>query len=76
MPEIIYFDDMMAACDGADAVMLMTEWNELRQIDLEQLKDKMAMPNVVDCRNIYDPQSMKDLGFNYISVGRAISDKA
>ena len=74
MPDITYFDDMMDACEGADAVMLMTEWNELRQIDLEQLKDKMAEPNLIDCRNIYDPQSMKDSGFNYISVGRTISD--
>lgn len=76
IPEIAYFEDMMDACEGADAVMLMTEWNELRQIDLEQLKEKMAEPNVVDCRNIYDPRNMKDSGFNYISVGRTLDDMA
>jgi len=76
MPDIAYFEDMMDACEGADAVMLMTEWNELRQMDLEQLKDKMAIPNVVDCRNIYDPESMKESGFNYISVGRTIGGNA
>jgi len=76
LPEITYFDDMMDACEGSDAVMLMTEWNELRQIDLDQLKDRLAKPNVVDCRNIYDPKSMKESGFNYISVGRSINDAA
>ena len=70
LPEVKYFSDMMAACEGVDGVMLMTEWNEFRQIDLPMLKERMSKPNVVDCRNIYDPKKMKELGFNYLSVGR------
>ncbi|MCH7619801.1 MAG: UDP-glucose/GDP-mannose dehydrogenase family protein [Candidatus Marinimicrobia bacterium] len=70
LPGAKYFDDMMAACEGVDGVMLMTEWNEFRQIDLSMLKERMSKPNVVDCRNIYDPKKMKELGFNYLSVGR------
>ncbi|MCH7495072.1 MAG: UDP-glucose/GDP-mannose dehydrogenase family protein [Candidatus Marinimicrobia bacterium] len=70
LPEVKYFSDMMAACEGVDGVMLMTEWNEFRQIDLSMLKERMSKPNVVDCRNIYDPKKMKELGFNYLSVGR------
>ncbi|MCH8287798.1 MAG: UDP-glucose/GDP-mannose dehydrogenase family protein [Candidatus Marinimicrobia bacterium] len=70
LPSVKYFDDMMAACEGVDGVMLMTEWNEFRQIDLSVLKERMSKPNVVDCRNIYDPNKMKELGFNYLSVGR------
>ena len=70
LPGVKYFDDMMAACEGVDGVMLMTEWNEFRQIDLSVLKERMSKPNVVDCRNIYDPNKMKELGFNYLSVGR------
>ena len=70
MPELDCYDNMMDACEGADSVMIMTEWNELRQIDLKMLKEKLGLPNIVDCRNIYDPKKMKEEGFNYLSVGR------
>ena len=69
-PGVKYFDDMMAACEGVDGVMLLTEWNEFRQIDLSMLKERISKPNLVDCRNIYDPEKMKEMGFNYLSVGR------
>ena len=70
LPGVKYFDDMMEACEGVDGVMLLTEWNEFRQIDLSMLKERISKPNLVDCRNIYDPEKMKKMGFNYLSVGR------
>ena len=72
IPELNCFDNMMDACEGADSVMILTEWNELRQIDLNMLKERLGSPNIVDCRNIYDPKKMKDEGFNYLSVGRPL----
>jgi len=72
IPELNCFDNMMDACEGADSVMILTEWNELRQIDLNMLKEKLGSPNIVDCRNIYDPKKMKEEGFNYLSVGRPL----
>ncbi|MCH7886511.1 MAG: UDP-glucose/GDP-mannose dehydrogenase family protein [Candidatus Marinimicrobia bacterium] len=72
IPELDCYDNMMDACEGADSVMIMTEWNELRQIDLNMLKEKLGTPNMVDCRNIYDPKKMKKEGFNYLSVGRPL----
>ena len=75
IPEINCYDNMMDACEGADSVMIMTEWNELRQIDLIMLKEKLGAPNMVDCKNIYDPVKMKEEGFNYLSVGRPLLER-
>ena len=72
IPELECYDNMLDACEGADSVMIMTEWNELRQLDLKMLKEKLGLPNIVDCRNIYDPRKMKEEGFNYLSVGRPL----
>jgi UDPglucose 6-dehydrogenase len=54
----------------ADALAILTEWNEFRQLDLARIRDTMRQPIIVDGRNIYDPQRMADLGFCYVSVGR------
>jgi UDPglucose 6-dehydrogenase len=70
MPEITYFDDPYEACRDADAVVLMTEWNQYRALDLERIKSNLANPVFVDLRNVYDPDVMRKLGFSYTSVGR------
>jgi UDPglucose 6-dehydrogenase len=70
MPEIRYFDDPYEACRGADAVVLMTEWNQYRALDFEKIKTLLRCPVFVDLRNVYDPQTMTDLGFSYTGVGR------
>ncbi|HLZ09206.1 MAG TPA: UDP-glucose/GDP-mannose dehydrogenase family protein [Chloroflexota bacterium] len=54
----------------ADAIAILTEWNEFRQLDLSRLRDAMRQPIIVDGRNIYDPKRLADLGFYYVSVGR------
>ena len=55
---------------GADALVLLTEWNEYRGLDLEELKRRMEGRVVVDLRNIYDPGRMAQAGFEYHCVGR------
>ncbi|HEY5600295.1 MAG TPA: UDP-glucose/GDP-mannose dehydrogenase family protein [Candidatus Manganitrophaceae bacterium] len=65
-----YAADPYAAADGADAVILMTEWNPFRNLDLDRLKQKLKAPVFIDLRNVYDPKRMTALGFQYASVGR------
>jgi UDPglucose 6-dehydrogenase len=70
LPDIEYCDSAYAAATGADALVLCTEWDEFRQLDLEKLRAVMAQPIVVDGRNLFDPKRMADLGFVYKSIGR------
>ncbi len=56
--------------NGADAVIVVTEWNEFKQLDLEKVKDSMKTPVIFDGRNIYDPVIMREMGFNYRAIGR------
>ena len=60
----------LAAVDGADALIVVTEWNEFRQIDLTEVRSRMAAPRIFDARNVYDPVQLKKLGFESRSVGR------
>ena len=62
------------ACQDADAVVLMTEWNEYRALDLLRIKNALKSPVFVDLRNVYRPAAMQQLGFCYHSVGRAPVD--
>ncbi len=57
--------------DGADALAIITEWNEFRALDLDRVKDLLKAPVMVDLRNIYNPQDMADAGFEYTCIGRA-----
>lgn len=70
LPEIEYYNDPYAACEGADAVCLLTEWNSYRALDLRRLKSLLKSPLFIDLRNVYRPDEMQSLGFNYYSVGR------
>jgi UDPglucose 6-dehydrogenase len=70
LPDIEYCDSAYAAASGADAVVVCTEWDEFRQLDLGKLRSLMAQPVVVDGRNVFDPQQMQKLGFLYKSIGR------
>ncbi len=68
--EVKMFHDPYELAKGCDAVMVITEWNEFKQLDLEKLKDLLKSPIVYDGRNIYDPKTMKEMGFTYRAVGR------
>jgi len=71
LPEgIQYVADAYDACDGADAVVLMTEWNQYRALDLDRIATLLSKPVFVDLRNVYDPDTMKNKGFSYVGVGR------
>ncbi|HEY7678538.1 MAG TPA: UDP-glucose/GDP-mannose dehydrogenase family protein [Candidatus Methylomirabilis sp.] len=62
--------DAYAVAEGADALVVVTEWNEFRNLDLERLRGLMARPVLVDLRNVYDPAKARALGFTYHGVGR------
>lgn len=70
LPMIEYGEGPYEVCEGADAVILMTEWNEYRALDLEKVKSLLKAPVFVDLRNVYEPSQMKEAGFKYYSVGR------
>jgi UDPglucose 6-dehydrogenase len=63
--------DPYAAADGADALFLVTEWNEFRQPDFERLKRTMKQPVLFDGRNVWDPRKVRAMGFTYQGIGRA-----
>ncbi|OQW54796.1 UDP-glucose dehydrogenase family protein [Candidatus Raskinella chloraquaticus] len=63
-------DDPYAVIDGADALVIITEWNAYRALDLKRVRETLAKPVVVDLRNIYRPAEMAALGFSYHAVGR------
>ncbi len=70
MPGIEYCEDPYSCADGADALVIVTEWEQFRALDLDRLKREMACPVVVDLRNIYNPEDLTNRGFLYQSVGR------
>lgn len=69
-PQITYARNAYEAAEGADAVVVVTEWNEFKQINLEKLKGAMKGTHVFDGRNLYKPDKMKRAGFDYTGVGR------
>ena len=68
--DVDYRDGAYAVAEGADVVVVATEWNQFRNLDLELVRDSMNSPVVIDMRNIYDPKRMQELGFAYDCVGR------
>ena len=68
--EIEYSSNIYEAAEGADCVVLMTEWNEFKEVDWEKLKKTMKQPVIIDGRNIYDSKRLNDLGFKYTGIGR------
>jgi len=71
LPDTVrYYDDIYEMSEGVDAVVLLTEWNEYRGIDLERLLQRMRGRVFLDLRNVYEPTAMRALGFDYTGVGR------
>ena len=71
MPGLVYCGDAYETMEGADALVLLTEWNAFRALDLARVHSVLANPLVIDLRNIYDPGEMTAAGLSYVSVGRA-----
>ncbi len=70
IPQIQYCESSYQAAEGSDAIVIVTEWNEFKLLNLQKVKDIMKSPFIFDGRNIYDPDRMKCLGFQYYSIGR------
>jgi len=70
LSEICYCDGPYSCADGADALVIVTEWEQFRALDLDRLKRAMARPIIIDLRNIYEPQDVIAHGFRYESIGR------
>ncbi len=71
LPEIGYADDVYECAEGADALVLITDWNQFRKLDLERLEKTMKAKRFVDLRNLYEPKEMKRLGWEYTAIGRS-----
>lgn len=67
---IEYATDEYDAIDGADALVIITEWNQFRALDMEKVKQLLKAPKIADLRNIYEPGDMREMGFDYVGVGR------
>jgi UDPglucose 6-dehydrogenase len=63
-------DNMLAACEGADALVIVTEWKEFRSPDFAAIKQRLKQPLVFDGRNLYDPKMVADAGIAYHGIGR------
>ena len=70
LPDISYAEDEYGAVTGADALVFITEWNQFRALDMERIRGLMRSPKIADLRNIYEPEAMRSLGFDYVGVGR------
>ncbi len=74
--DVHFTEDAYQAADGADALVIVTEWNQFRALDLDRLRRLLARPLIVDLRNIYEPGKMAAAGFDYVSVGRPVVEKS
>jgi UDPglucose 6-dehydrogenase len=72
--EVEYCEDSYDAANGADALVIVTEWNQFRSLDLHRIKGQLRQPLVIDLRNLYHPDRMHDHGFTYSCLGRAATD--
>ena len=71
LPDVTYCDGPYSCADGADGVVIVTEWEQFRALDFEQMKQRMACPILIDLRNIYSSEDMRKHGFIYVGVGRS-----
>lgn len=70
LPDIEYAEDEYDAIRDADVLVIITEWNQFRALDMEKVRGLLKAPKIADLRNVYEPGDMRDLGFEYVGVGR------
>jgi UDPglucose 6-dehydrogenase len=75
LPDVIYCGNAYDAAEGAEAVVIATEWEQFRALDLDRLHSIMARPVIVDLRNIYRADEMKRANFSYVAVGRPAAER-
>ena len=76
LPNVTYCDGPYSCADGADGLVIVTEWEQFRALDLDRVKQQMACPVMVDLRNIYSSEDVDRHGFFYVGLGRAAANKA
>lgn len=70
LDDIDYCNDPYGVADGSDALIVLTEWNQFRNLDILKIKELLKEPVIIDLKNIYDPKKMKEMGIRYTGVGR------
>jgi UDPglucose 6-dehydrogenase len=70
LTDIEYCEDEYEAARGSDGLVVVTEWNQFRRLDIDRLKQLMREPNIIDLRNLYEPETMRSAGFKYLAMGR------
>jgi UDPglucose 6-dehydrogenase len=75
LPGVTMIDDPYMLAEGCDALLVMTEWNEFKQLDLARIKSLLKHPVIFDGRNIYEPEDMRRMGFTYRGIGRGFNGK-
>ncbi len=70
LKDIEYAKDEYDAIKGADVLIILTEWNQFRALDMEKVRSLLGSPRIADLRNVYEPDDMRELGFEYVGVGR------
>ena len=70
LPTIEYAANEYEAATGADALVFVTEWNQFRALDMKRIMASMKVPRIADLRNIYTPADLREMGFEYVGVGR------
>src|SRR5690606_9086728 len=74
-PDVRYAENAYACAEGADVLIIMTEWNEFKLLNYEKIHESMRQPLIIDGRNIHSPERMRSLGFEYVSIGRGTNTK-
>jgi UDPglucose 6-dehydrogenase len=69
-PAVTFCENAYEAASGADALVIVTEWNQFRKLELDRLHQLLQQPLIIDLRNLYEPEKMAAAGFDYISIGR------
>ena len=70
LPDVQFAANEYEAANGADALVFVTEWNQFRALDMNRIRQSMRVPRIADLRNIYTPSDMREIGFEYVGVGR------
>ena len=70
LPDITYCENEYDVAEGSDCLVIATEWNQFRNLDLSRIKELLITPILIDLRNLYEPKKVKELGFAYEGVGR------
>jgi UDPglucose 6-dehydrogenase len=70
LTDVEYCEDEYEAARGSDALVVVTEWNQFRRLDMDRLQQLMREPNIIDLRNLYEPETMRNAGFKYLAMGR------